>query len=74
MRLSSLIAGKRNQWLIEAVVFCARHGRDGGKFNVSIWANGAVMVEVPGARANQAIPFDVYVALKDSNWTVTAYN
>lgn len=62
MNLSVAVEFKLSQWNREALMFCAAHGRKGGRFNVSQWANGEWMAEVPNGRANQAIPL---VALLD---------
>lgn len=84
MKLSTTIDAKLAQWGKEALMFCARHGQNGGKFATFTWANGEEMVEAiigyetsgpcKGApiygRANQAITVADYYALKANNWTI----
>ncbi len=67
--LKTAVAAKLSQWNREALLFCAAHGRKGGSFEINQWANGAIMVEVPGARCNQAVTLEDFAALKDSDWT-----
>jgi len=67
--LKTQVAEKMSQWNREALLFCAMHGRKGGSFEINVWANGKTMVEVPGARCNQAITLEDFVELKNSDWT-----
>lgn len=68
MKLSTAVEATMNRWNIEAILFCAAHGRKGGQFEFNRWANGKVMAEVPGARANQAIPIETYIELHAADW------
>ena len=56
MMLSKAVEATQDRWNVEARMFCARHGRNGGKFVITTWANGQKMAGVPGARGNQSIP------------------
>lgn len=78
-RLEAMVDAKLCQWEMEALLFCAQHGRNGGTFSMFRWANGKVMAEAylgddeHGAvhgRANQAITLEQLNELRRNNWTI----
>ena len=69
MNLSQAVAAKRSQWAREAILFNAAHGRRGGAFATSRWADGRVMVGPVGCLPNQEIPVEVWGLLRAQGWT-----
>lgn len=82
--LGNAVSAKLDQWANEALMFCARHGREGGQFDVYRWANGVAMAEpIIGyetsginkgaaihARANQCITIEQLNELRRNGWKV----
>lgn len=83
-RIEGMVSEKMAQWAIEALMFCASHGRNGGQFDVYRWANGQIMAEpVIGcetkgvnkgapiyARANQCITAEELNELRRNGWKI----
>lgn len=70
MTIASMVENTLNRWNLEALLFCAAHGKKGGKFELVQWANGAIMAQVPGARANQAITAADLDTLMHNGWKI----
>lgn len=63
---------KLDQWSYEAMIALARHGREGGKFNTKVWANGQTMVTpiTEWATGRHAVPRDIAVQIFKNNWVI----
>lgn len=70
MTINQHINNKINQWGREAELFCAQHGKNGGRFTIVVWANGQRMAEPEGGRVNQAIPFKTLQTMIRNNWRI----
>lgn len=73
MKLSDAIMDKQLQWQKEAILFCAAHGKRGGKFDTFKWANGQMMAEPvledgKEALPNQCITVETLNQLRRNGW------
>lgn len=66
--IAGVVADTLARWELEAILFCAIHGKRGGKFVTESWADGRSMVGVPDSPANTWIPSERFARLEANGW------